>query len=299
MEVDDAQHEESAGDPAPEQGTGEMMGGGEAGGDHHKQQQQQQQNQGHQQGKGEEETFVRKDVRPQWPPEQETRKQSTIVIQPGSEYLRIGWAGDEAPRVVPHCLARLYRGDMEEPASSAPERERERERELADVERTVRKWSGPTQKRSGLGGETVEEEIADAGQEEAFKLLGVEGGEEGGAPRKVFYGEEAQKVTKARRMDGSRYVMKRLVQRGRVHVTSDGVEAALCDFQGVWEHAIRDVMGHDLSQLENNLCVLVIPSNVCKMDVKFYMTLLLQRMRCRGVCVLQDSVSACYASVCT
>ena len=82
-------------------------------------------------------------------------------------------------------------------------------------------------------------------------------------------------------------------------MTSDGVEAALGDFKGVWEHAIRDVMGHDLSQLENNLCVLVIPANVCKTDVKFYMTLLLQRMRFRGVCVLQDSVSACYASVCT
>lgn len=56
-------------------------------------------------------------------------------------------------------------------------------------------------------------------------------------------------------------------------------------------------MGHDLSQIESNLCVLIVPANVCKSDVKFYMTLLAQRMRFRGVCVLQDSISACYASV--
>lgn len=205
---------ENAGDESmegPEEGT--LMQGG--GGDGH--------------GGGEkEQTPARRERKLQWPPEPETRKQSTIVIQPGSDVLRVGWAGDEAPKVVPHCLARLQHG----PVAPPPEEkvatlgsERERERELGDAERSVKKWSGPTQKRSIAGSsEVVEEEVLEAGPDEphAYKLLGVEGGDDGDAPRKVYYGEEAQKVTAALRSDGSRYVMRRLVRRGRVSITHEG-----------------------------------------------------------------------------
>lgn len=88
-----------------------------------------------------------------------TRAASVIVLQPGSKNLRIGWANEDAPQLVPHCIARLWH-------SGFPSDEREeivnvevREKELAEVERGMKRWSAPTQKlgKGGAGGD--EEEV--------------------------------------------------------------------------------------------------------------------------------------------
>ena len=90
-----------------------------------------------------------------------TRASSTIVIQPGSEFLRIGWATEETPHLVPHCIARLWKSGW--PANSDIVEDQdlaERERELENVERGMKRWSAPTRKDESGNSAGAEEEVS-------------------------------------------------------------------------------------------------------------------------------------------
>ena len=53
-----------------------------------------------------------------------TRASLTMVIQPGTEYLRIGRATDPAPTIIPHCIARLWKNGAQQAASILADRNR-------------------------------------------------------------------------------------------------------------------------------------------------------------------------------
>lgn len=82
-----------------------------------------------------------------------TRAQYTIVIQPGSDMLRVGRATDSEPTLVPHAIAKLWK-DGYRPTSSVLELSlndeaevRERQKEVAEVA------APPTRKLCDVGAE--------------------------------------------------------------------------------------------------------------------------------------------------
>jgi hypothetical protein len=90
-----------------------------------------------------------------------TRASSTIVLQPGSEFLRIGWATEETPHLVPHCIARLWKSGW--PANSdlvESEDVADRDAELENVERGMKRWSAPTRKDDDGSSAGAEEEVS-------------------------------------------------------------------------------------------------------------------------------------------
>jgi hypothetical protein len=90
-----------------------------------------------------------------------TRASSTIVLQPGSEFLRIGWATEETPHLVPHCIARLWKSGW--PVNSdlvESEDVADREAELENVERGMKRWSAPTRKDDNGSSAGAEEEVS-------------------------------------------------------------------------------------------------------------------------------------------
>ena len=227
-----------------------------------------------------------------------TRVLNSIVMQPGSNVLRIGRATDAEPTLVPHVLARLVRGEdtsvrkFEDSAAG----EKERERELLEVQRGLQRFSGPSRKSvSASGGaavDTVEEEVLDA-PDDSFEFLGPpqEGNPE--LPQ-VVCGEDALRVCCAANPDtGLRYVEYRPMQRGRLQPRRS-IEAMYNDLEILWRHAMTDVLEISKEEIPQLACVLIVPANVCKTDVKTMVHVLLSRMRLACVSVLQDAACASF-----
>jgi hypothetical protein len=59
-------------------------------------------------------------------------------------------------------------------------------------------------------------------------MLGIEGSDDE-AP--TYIGEQALRVTCVQRTDGSRYVLRRPMKRGRIDFGSLGTEAVMCELQ--------------------------------------------------------------------
>ena len=166
----------------------------------------------------------------------------TIVIQPGSDNLRIGRATDPSPTVIPHCIARLWKnGRSDSPANAERTRPpteaelRDRDKELVEVERGMKRWiaarpaaapgtrrrrrspSSPSDDRratprdlSGdLSGDISPERRRDA------ELPPDPSGEAAPADgARCYVGEEAlARVSCAPRADGSAYVFRRPIHR--------------------------------------------------------------------------------------
>ena len=144
-----------------------------------------------------------------------TRATLTMVIQPGTEYLRIGRATDTQPTIIPHCIARFWKNGQEQ-ANILSDRNRlphdseikERERELTEVERGMKRWSAPTRKAGGGSGDAAEEEITEILSD---SLDPADKSFCDGAP--YYVGEDALKVSCSPREDGSGYVFRRPIYR--------------------------------------------------------------------------------------
>eukprot|EP00960_Hanusia_phi_P014613 431798-Hanusia_phi.AAC.1 len=263
------------------------------------------------------------------PAEAKKRISNTIVLQPGTDNLRIGRATDESPMVVPHCIARLLFPDAEDPAdclvppvSSDRNWQQEKQREAVEVERSLKRWSGPTRKtstgltRGGVGGWTLGDVWPGDGEKVDEDIISAPGDEPeifgsslGSASS--YCGSAALRVTCKRRSDGTRYSLHRPLRRGRL-CAKPSLEVAACDIQvtrasalssppscsstlqAIWEHAIRDVLNIPLQELANMACVLIVPANVCKMDVKIMADVLLARMQFGSLAVVQDASCSSY-----
>jgi actin-related protein 8 len=219
-------------------------------------------------------------------------------MQPGSNVLRIGRATDAEPTLVPHVLARLVKGEdssvrkFEDTAAG----EKERERELLEVQRGLQRFSGPSRKSvSASGGaavDTVEEEVLDA-PDDSFEFLGPP---QEGKPTlpQVVCGEAALRVCCAANPDtGLRYVEYRPMQRGRLQPRRS-IEAMYNDLEILWRHAMTDVLEIPKEEIPQLACILIVPANVCKTDVKTMVHVLLSRMRLACVSVLQDAACASF-----
>jgi hypothetical protein len=144
-----------------------------------------------------------------------TRASLTMVIQPGTDYLRIGRATDTQPTIIPHCIARLWKNRQEQSNiindRNRPPHEselRDREKELTEVERGMKRWSAPTRKAGGGSGDAAEEEITEimSDSTEPTDTCICDG-----AP--YYVGEDALKVSCSPREDGSVYVFRRPIYR--------------------------------------------------------------------------------------
>ncbi|KAJ1493185.1 actin-domain-containing protein, partial [Baffinella frigidus] len=224
------------------------------------------------------------------------RAAMTVVIQPGSSVLRIGRASDPSPCIVPHVIARLCTGAAAEEAATRkiPETEgdvAERQREIAEVERGMKRWSGPTRgpTKGGAGNPSlgVEEEVVESS--DAFEFLGFSPGNMAA----TYVGADALKVSCAAREDGARYVVRSPMRRGRL-VQRASPQEQISDLVAIWEHAIRDVVGLSRTEVTGMACVLVVPANVCKTDTKLLVDLVINELRFRSILIVQDASCAAF-----
>ena len=146
-----------------------------------------------------------------------TRASLTIVIQPGTDYLRIGRATDPVPTVIPHCIARLWKKSGPEMIKLSLDRNklasendlRERDKEVQEVERGLKRWSAPTRKAGGGSGDATEEEVSDYTSDPMDTTENNLCSD--GAP--FYVGEDALKVSGKPNADGSMYVLRRPMYR--------------------------------------------------------------------------------------
>jgi hypothetical protein len=72
------------------------------------------------------------------------------------------------------------------------------------------------------------------------------------------------------------------------------MEAMYNDLEILWRHAMTDVLEIPKEEIPQLACVLIVPANVCKTDVKTMVHVLLSRMRLACVSVLQDAACASF-----
>ena len=107
-------------------------------------------------------------------------------------------------------------------------------------------------------------------------------------------GEAALRVCCAANPDtGLRYVEYRPMQRGRLQPRRS-IEAMYNDLEILWRHAMTDVLEIPKEEIPQLACILIVPANVCKTDVKTMVHVLLSRMRLACVSVLQDAACASF-----
>jgi hypothetical protein len=197
---------------------------------------------------------ARKNAEADFPQDPRVRVANTIVLQPGSHSLRIGRATDESPTLVPHLLARLVKGDVRSaarPREDSAAAEKERERELAEVTRSLQRFTGATRNKTqpsatpsapnpptpaATAVDIVEEEVMDATSKDTFEFIGMSGGE-----RPPFVcGEEALRVSCAPMENGERYVLRQPMLYGRLQ-HHGCIEETYQDLEALWTHALVQV----------------------------------------------------------
>ncbi|CCK68841.1 Arp8p KNAG_0B04020 [Huiozyma naganishii CBS 8797] len=233
---------------------------------------------------------------------------TTIVIQPGSESIKIGFATDETPLVIPNCVAVPHSGET--PIGNAANLTRDqpdqflqfKEELQTSFKERMRHYKRRVQLSSydqvNTFNETTKPEIIED-QNDPAKIAwrGQPDPQEG---KTIYVGDEALLCLREHYMHRRPFGCsegKYLFNLDEKRYTS--LAALLCDVSRLLEHAIDKLLKKRDKDTEKDIkykAVLVIPDLFEKSHVETMIRLLLSELPFNAVAIVQESLATCYGS---
>ncbi|KAL1935465.1 hypothetical protein VTP01DRAFT_4605 [Rhizomucor pusillus] len=263
-------------------------------------------------------------------PDPEEEWHDTIIIHPGSRYLRIGRSSDAFPSTVPHVIAREIQ------TSNIPETDNSTAQDVNEVAATVSANQSSLADESDVHRTAVDANSLNYNRDEALREIKNElKWRMKAAKRRAVPNAESQVVgfnslayketipdhndpyrvewtevnassptyfvgEKALNLPISKYPQYRLSypwKHGTLNCQDyDSVEAVLGDLQTIWTDTIRSELKVEDTNFEKYNAVVVVPDQMNRRYISDILTLLLRHMKFRAVSVQQDSVCATYGA---
>lgn len=224
---------------------------------------------------------------------------STIVIHPGSKFLKIGFAMDETPFVIPSCIAIPKSAVINNNVGDKPlDREQspifnELKSEIQQsFKERMRYYKRKVQSNSyervtsfnAQSKPDIIEEKTDHGRVEWITT-----------PDRVYYGEEAERCSK------ENFIVRcPFINGGAFNIQSpyyNSLSEILSDVTRLIEYVLsQEQFNVKQNQFSQYKIVLVIPDIFEKSHVETMFRILLKEMQFQAVAIMQESLAACYGS---
>ncbi|KAK1786881.1 hypothetical protein P4O66_017264 [Electrophorus voltai] len=226
-----------------------------------------------------------------------------VVINPGSQTLRIGRATDTLPISVPHVISRRHKqpgqSRYEDPwllreGLNRPESNEQRQNGLKMVDQAI--WSKKMSsgaRRTPVSAEQARvynRQIRPAILDPNSRLKWTHTAHQ----PEYLVGEEALNVNPT-----DSYSIHWPICRGQLNVHSrpgGSLTAILEDLETIWSHAIQKLLEIPLKDLKYYRCILLIPDIYNRQHVKEVVNMVLLKMGFSAIVVHQESVCATFGS---
>ncbi|EDO18181.1 hypothetical protein Kpol_543p10 [Vanderwaltozyma polyspora DSM 70294] len=225
---------------------------------------------------------------------------TTIVIHPGSRYLKIGFAKDETPLVVPSCVAipknSLYSENVRELSIDKIEDSERLVGMKAQLQQSFRermryykrKIQPNSHERVRTFNEQAKPEIVEDKNDHG-RIEWINNSD------KIYFGEEAERCNK------ENFIIRYPFNKGgSLNLDSpyySSLPELLSDVTRLFEYALtkRD---ESITQAQIQQCkvILVIPDLFEKSHIETLYRILLKEMQFQAVAIMQESLAACYGA---
>lgn len=223
---------------------------------------------------------------------------TTLVIHPGSRHLRIGFAKDEVPLVVPSCVA-IPKTELNDEFQEAP-LEREQPEEFEELKSTIqhsfRERMRYYKRKVPFN---AHEQVVSYNKNSKPQM--IEDQNDPGAinwikkSSKRYYGSEALKCSKE-----TFRIRCPFTKGGSFNVSSPdyaSLQDLINDVISLLEHALSaEGLNLERAQFSQYKVVLVIPDLFHKSHVETFIRFLLTEMQFQAVAIIQESLAGCYGA---
>jgi actin-related protein 8 len=231
---------------------------------------------------------------------------TTIVIHPGSSFLRIGRASDSIPYVIPHVIARKVQEvagngkDMKKIEKSLNESNEENRYSLIDSfikkamkEEKFRPNLQASQQCKSYNSNTETEIISELN--DPYK---IEWSDE--TEGSVFIGDAALKIKEreeSEKSDKPFFRIKRPISNGELNIIdySFSIQHLMCDLYDIWSFALSciNIKKEDFKDYH---VILIIPDLYTESHVQLLVELLMKIFKFKGILLQQESVCAAFGA---
>ncbi|CCE65100.1 hypothetical protein TPHA_0J02790 [Tetrapisispora phaffii CBS 4417] len=224
---------------------------------------------------------------------------TTIVIHPGSRYLKIGFAKDDSPLVIPNCVAfpknSLYSENVEETIVSKEESDnfKTKKNQIQQSFRDrMRYYKRKIQNNShervrSFNIQSKPEKVEDKTEYNRVEWITN--------PDKIYYGEEASRCSK-----DAFIIRYPFVKGGSFNITSpyyNSLPEIIGDISNLFEYALsQDRFNLKPSEYSKYKIILVIPDIFEKSHLETMFRVLLKEMKFQAVAIMQESLAASYGA---
>lgn len=223
---------------------------------------------------------------------------TTLVIHPGSRHLRIGFAKDEVPLVVPSCVA-IPKTELNDEFQEAPLK-REQPEEFEELKSTIqhsfRERMRYYKRKVPFN---AHEQVVSYNKNSKPQM--IEDQNDPGAinwikkSSKRYYGSEALKCSKE-----TFRIRCPFTKGGSFNVSSPdyaSLQDLINDVISLLEHALSaEGLNLERAQFSQYKIVLVIPDLFHKSHVETFIRFLLTEMQFQAVAIIQESLAGCYGA---
>lgn len=223
---------------------------------------------------------------------------TTLVIHPGSRHLRIGFAKDEVPLVVPSCVA-IPKTELNDEFQEAPLK-REQPEEFEELKSTIqhsfRERMRYYKRKVPFN---AHEQVVSYNKNSKPQM--IEDQNDPGAinwikkSTKRYYGSEALKCSKE-----TFRIRCPFTKGGSFNVSSPdyaSLQDLINDVISLLEHALSaEGLNLERAQFSQYKVVLVIPDLFHKSHVETFIRFLLTEMQFQAVAIIQESLAGCYGA---
>ncbi|TSL97238.1 Actin-related protein 8 [Bagarius yarrelli] len=226
-----------------------------------------------------------------------------VVINPGSQTLRIGRATDTLPLTLPHVIARRHKQPgqtryedawLKREGLNRPESGEQRQNGLKMVDQAI--WSKKMSngaRRTPVSAEQarvynrqIRPAVLDPNSRQKWTNTSHQ--------PEYLIGDEALHVNPT-----DCYNLHWPICRGQLNIHSGAggsLTAVLADLETIWSHAIQKLLEVSLKDLKYYRCILLIPDIYIRQHVKEVVNMLLVKMGFSAIIVHQESVCAAFGS---
>jgi actin-related protein 8 len=216
----------------------------------------------------------------------------TVVIQPGSRFLKIGFAKDAFPKIIPHVVAYKSRAmDVDTDGDDEEEEwelgEDELKEHLAARHKSLKRKPPPNVYQSLISyNRSVEpQQISQHNDAFAFDWIECPAGQS------VFVGKEALRLDP---VEG--YALRWPIRRGTIdRLAYRSYREAIGDMGRIWAHILR----HQLAikgPLDSYSAMIVLPGDVSRWEIRAYTELALNLLGMGAVSFILEPVAATFGA---
>lgn len=211
----------------------------------------------------------------------------TIVIQPGSRYLKIGLAKDAFPKLVPHVIARKSQSmfPLEPPSWSLPAEDLKAA--LQERNKQAKKKSPPNiyTSISSYNASTEPQQIPLHNDSYAFEWTTTKG-------KPFICGKDALRINPEEGYQLTWPLKRGTIDRLRYSSYRDASE----DLELIWRDAIEHHLQVNRSNFGDYAFMLVVPATITGWEVKTYSEIVLNGLRGKAISFISEPVASTFCA---